>query len=128
MTASTRRADDGRAAAESDAAARTAGAAQQAERLAAEIRRLTSEQATFEASHQQRRQALEADTAKAQALRDRLAQELSLLEENLEDISFGIYKPHFHFDTPEQYKRQLERVCEQQKAMVRSGEAARFAA
>ena len=33
-----------------------------------------------------------------------LTTEIALLEENLEDVSFGLYQPHFTFDTSEDYK------------------------
>jgi hypothetical protein len=68
-----------------------------------------------------------AETAKAKSVCEQYRSETTLLEENLEDISFGVYKPHFDFDTPEDYKQALQRVVEKQKAMIREGDAARFA-
>lgn len=53
----------------------------------------------------------------------RLAKELALLEENLEDISFGVYKPHFEFTSSAQYKAKLTEVNERQKQMIRNGQA-----
>ncbi len=78
------------------------------------------------ASESSKRDQLAADYAKAKALYDSLNNEVHSLEENLEDISFGIYKPHYKFDTPEQYKEKLDDVCDKQKEMVREGKAARF--
>jgi multidrug efflux pump subunit AcrA (membrane-fusion protein) len=71
-----------------------------------------------------RREKLAGEYASAKALYDRLRQELSLVEENVEDVSVGLYKPHFHFDTSEEYKQKLNEVCEAKKAMVRAGKAA----
>ncbi len=71
--------------------------------------------------------ALAADKAKAKSTYEQLRQQVSLLEENLEDISFGAYKPHFDYDTPEDYKKALEQVANKQKEMIRGGQAARFA-
>src|SRR5689334_2213127 len=34
----------------------------------------------------------------------RLKQEIGALEQDLEDVSFGLYKPHFTFSTPEDFK------------------------
>ena len=68
-----------------------------------------------------------AETAKAKSAREQYSSEIALLEENLEDISFGVYKPHFDFDTPEDYKQALQRVVDKQKTMIRAGDAARFA-
>jgi hypothetical protein len=39
-----------------------------------------------------------------------LKKEISLVEENLEDISFGVYKPHFSFQTFAEYKTALENL------------------
>jgi hypothetical protein len=50
--------------------------------------------------------------------------EVGLLEENLEDISFGLYKPHFDFQTPDEYRRKLEETREYARLMVREGRAA----
>lgn len=56
-----------------------------------------------------------------------LASEVAQLEENLEDISFGLYKPHYTFDTPEEFKRELDKLRDQQKSLIRSDRAATFA-
>ncbi|HET9621067.1 MAG TPA: DUF4041 domain-containing protein [Kofleriaceae bacterium] len=52
--------------------------------------------------------------------------ELRKVEGSLEDISFGLYKPQYNFDTPEQFKAEMDRVYEQQKIMIREGKAASF--
>jgi len=70
---------------------------------------------------------LAADTAEAKSTLDQYRTEVALLEENLEDISFGVYKPHFEYDTPEDYKAALQAVVDKQKVMIRKGDAARFA-
>ena len=57
----------------------------------------------------------------------RLQKDVLTLEENLEDISFGIYKPHFNFDTPEDYKTALNELIDKEREMVRTGNAAHFA-
>src|SRR6266545_4270745 len=77
--------------------------------------------------HQKRRDALAAENTAFAATHERLQKEVSTLEENLEDISFGIYKPHFNYDTPEGYKTALEEVIAKQREMVRAGKAAHFA-
>jgi hypothetical protein len=89
----------------------------------AEVRRL-------QADAQRGADELKAAAAKKAALaatHDRLQKEVSALEENLEDISFGIYKPHFEYDTPDGYKTALGDVIAKQREMVRAGGAARFA-
>jgi cell division protein FtsB len=54
---------------------------------------------------------------------ERLKREVSLVEENLEDISYGLYKPHYSFDTSEQYRELLDEVRSQKKQMVRDDKA-----
>jgi hypothetical protein len=94
----------------------TSGAQGELNRLRAEI-----------VTETRRRESLASDHATAKARFDQLSLELRGLEENLEDISFGIYKPHYHFDTPDDFKRELERVTNRQKELVRTDRATNFA-
>jgi hypothetical protein len=68
----------------------------------------------------ERKNALEREYSEALANRDKLKSEIALLEENLEDISCGLYQPHFSFQTSEDYKLRLLRVREQERLMIRS--------
>jgi hypothetical protein len=61
---------------------------------------------------------------RARVTYDTLQREIALLEENLEDISFGLYKPHFSFQTAAEYKTQLEALRNQERRLVRDGRAA----
>ena len=72
----------------------------------------------------QKRGQLESDYQTALAQYKKLQNEVNLLEENLEDISFGLYKPHFNFETSEEYKIALERVRDQQRALIKENRAA----
>src|ERR1051326_6851442 len=85
-------------------------ASAEAERAAKEIEDLRKEAAELVATEKNRRDSLDAEYAIAKATYDRLSEQVALLEENLEDISFSLYKPHFNFDTPEEYKVRLESV------------------
>jgi uncharacterized coiled-coil protein SlyX len=93
-----------------------ADAAQELERLQ---RQISTQRAQLEA--------LADDAAKTKSTLDQYRSEVTLLEENLEDISFGVYKPHFEYDTPEDYKAALQEVVDKQRLMIREGNAARFA-
>jgi hypothetical protein len=70
------------------------------------------------------RDALTQDYAKAKAVYERLRVELALLEENREDISFGVYKPHYDFDSSERYRQELDAIRASQKELLRSDRAA----
>jgi hypothetical protein len=59
----------------------------------------------------------------ARALYNRLRQQLALIEENVEDISVGLYKPHFDFDSSAKYQEVLSEIRERQKTLVRQGQA-----
>jgi hypothetical protein len=56
----------------------------------------------------------------------KLRHEIDLLEENLEDISFGVYEPHYKFDSSAEYKAALARIRGEQREMIRSGAAVIF--
>jgi hypothetical protein len=64
------------------------------------------------------------DYQDAQAVYGTLKQEIALLEENLEDISFGLYRPHFTFETSEEYKAARESARNKARELARSGKAA----
>jgi len=78
----------------------------------------------FEVDAAEKRRLLASEIETAISTKEKLHGEISLLEENLEDISFGLYKPHFTFSSSEQYKAELEDRRHRQKNMVREGTAA----
>jgi uncharacterized protein DUF4041/Meiotically Up-regulated Gene 113 (MUG113) protein len=78
----------------------------------------------FEVEAERKRGLLTKDYEEAVAKYKGLKSEVSLLEENLDDMSFGLYKPHFSFQTSEQYKAELEKLWDQEKQLIRDGRAA----
>lgn len=66
---------------------------------------------------------LNTDYGKSRELYDKLKEELSLLEENIEDISFGVYKPHYDFGTSDLYKKALDQIYDDKKQMIREKRA-----
>lgn len=91
-------------------------AAQEAEAVQQAIRRDRDQQTR-----------LEHETAQVRSELERLGDELRKVEGSLEDVSFGLYRPQYRFDTPEQFKAEMDRVYDRQKDMVRAGKAASFA-
>jgi hypothetical protein len=81
-------------------------------------------QKKLEHDSDERRQQISADIEGLSTRRKTLAKEVSLLEENLEDISFGLYKPHFTFQTSEEYKSALETLRDKERQAIRDGRAA----
>jgi hypothetical protein len=55
---------------------------------------------------------------------DKLTQEISLYEEQQDIMSYGLYKPHFDFDTSEKYKEALLEIREKEKELIKNGTAA----
>jgi hypothetical protein len=45
------------------------------------------------------------ETTRMKTELERLSKELRSVEGSLDDISFGLYKPHYKFDTPEKFKK-----------------------
>jgi hypothetical protein len=62
--------------------------------------------------------------AQAKAIYDRMKHEISLLEDLSEDMSFGVYKPQYSFETADKYKAELDKVYDQKKSATRNGTAA----
>jgi len=95
----------------------------EAARVTAELKQLESERDKFIAEDASRRGELNEKYLVVKRIYDRLSSDVALLEENLEDISFGVYKPHFTFDTSEEFKRELEDVWAKKKTLIRDGKA-----
>jgi len=55
---------------------------------------------------------------------EELLKEISVLEEDIEMMDFGVYKPHFDFDTSEKYKKRIADVRAEQKVLIREKRAA----
>jgi hypothetical protein len=78
----------------------------------------------FKEADAQRRATLEAEYTSATAKHEALKSQIALLEENLEDLSFGLYKPHYDFQTSEAYKAARDAVRDRQRQLIRSATAA----
>ena len=59
-------------------------------------------------------------------LYDSLLQEIGVVEESLEFTSYGLYSPHFDFDTSEDYKDEIKAIRSNQKGLIKDEEAVRF--
>jgi multidrug efflux pump subunit AcrA (membrane-fusion protein) len=93
------------------------------EEHARRLKRYREAEAAFLAQDQTTRATLGAEYETAVERYRELLKEVAIVEESLEDISFGIYKPHFTFQTPEEYKVEIESLRIQQRQAVREGRA-----
>jgi len=88
------------------------------------LENLRREQRNIESSNEQRRSQLGRDYEEALARYKGLQAKIKLLEENLEDISFGLYQPHFTFSTSDEYKAKLQELRDRERQLIRDGKAA----
>jgi hypothetical protein len=120
--------DARRAAAERDYAQRESEhkAALEVQQRAAQdhLERLACDRQQFENENQDRRSKLNDEYTQAHATYKELRRELSLIEEGLEDVSFGLYKPHFSFQMPEDYKAALTKLRDRERVLIHEGRAA----
>ncbi|MHC4259418.1 MAG: DUF4041 domain-containing protein [Planctomycetota bacterium] len=74
---------------------------------------------------ERRENQLRSKYAQKRSIYEKLVREVSILEEQTEDLSYGLYQPHFSFDTPERYRIEILNVREKQKEMIRAKIAAK---
>jgi hypothetical protein len=88
------------------------------------LEQATQRRQELDSENDQRRLTLNQEYEQALATFKQLKLEVSLLEENIEDISFGLYKPHFSFETSNEYKTALENLRERERQIIHDGRAA----
>ena len=88
-----------------------------------EIDSLKQQTAALNQDFSKRKEQLTSEYDNAHAVYEKLKKESSLLEESLEMTEFGVYKPHFDFDAPEDYKRQLEDLYALEKRLIKEDKA-----
>ena len=89
------------------------------------ISELSQKLVGLDGDYKKRSQDLNDEYSKYKTIYDALRRELALVEENLEIQSFGVYKPHFDFNTSEEYKEKLEHNYQKQKVLIKGDLAAR---
>jgi hypothetical protein len=89
----------------------------------AELDRLKQMKVSEETRSLGERSTLAEEYRLARSKYEELRSEVRLLEENLEDMSFGVYKPHFSFQTSEEYKVTLTTARDRARQLVRDGRA-----
>jgi hypothetical protein len=96
---------------------------QEFQRVQAAILQLQADFQAYSRHYQDQRNQLAAEYQQSKGLFDQLKRELASIEGSLDDVSFGIYRPYFSFDTSEQFKTELERVRNAKKQLIRSNQA-----
>ncbi|HPQ70062.1 MAG TPA: DUF4041 domain-containing protein [bacterium] len=88
------------------------------------LKNATDETEKIKSENEKLRKKLSDEYLAAKAIYEKLQKEISLLEENIEDISFGLYKPHYSFDSSDAYKRELDSIRARQKDLIKGKKAA----
>jgi len=88
------------------------------------LKQYQDDQSAFLANDSRNRAQLAGEYQTAMQQFQVLKNEIIVAEDSLEDMSFGIYKPHFTFQTTEEYKARIEALRAQQKEATRDGRAA----
>lgn len=70
------------------------------------------------------RQELSKQYNEALSIYNQLKKDVAIYKETLELAEYGMYEPHFDFDTSEKYKEAISKVRETQKEMIKSERAA----
>lgn len=73
---------------------------------------------------QSQKENVEEEYREKRATLQRLVKEVALYEDEVDVASYGLYKPHFDYETSEGYKRKLLETRAKEKEMVRLGRAA----
>lgn len=84
-----------------------------------QVAKLDAQIRKAEREFDEKRSALSSDYQEKRGVYEALLGEINVLQEDLEFMSFGIYKPHFDFDTSEQFKAKLTETRQRQKQIVR---------
>jgi hypothetical protein len=92
-----------------------------------ELKNLTLKTSNLQLEYQLKSNDLKKEYTEKKDVYDEFLKELSILEESLENISYGLYKPHYSYDTSEAYKVQLEKIRDKQTVLLK-GEKATYCA
>lgn len=89
----------------------------------AALETLGSKLSELEKVYKDKDSALNQDYLQHKAIYENLRKEVSLLEENLENISYGLYKPHYDYKTSEEFKQNLEKIIDRQRQAIKNESA-----
>jgi hypothetical protein len=88
-----------------------------------EVKNLTQDFENLKANFGIQKEQLNQDYISKRAIYENLLNEISILEESLEDISYGLYKPHYDYSNSEEYKQKLDEIWNKEKEMIKSDKA-----
>ena len=89
----------------------------------ADLNILSSKLSELEKRYKDKNSALNQDYLNHKEIYENLRKEVSLLEENLENISYGLYKPHYDYNTSAEFKQKLEEIINREKQIIKNESA-----
>jgi chromosome segregation ATPase len=89
----------------------------------ADLNILSSKLSELEKRYKDKDSALNQDYLNHKEIYENLRKEVSLLEENLENISYGLYKPHYDYNTSAEFKQKLEEIINREKQIIKNESA-----
>ncbi|MDH5679973.1 MAG: DUF4041 domain-containing protein [Spirochaetota bacterium] len=84
-----------------------------------ELVKLKKQSEKLETEYQSKNKDLSKEYQEKRTIYMKLLKEISTLEEDLEFTTYGVYKPHFDFDTSDKYKEKLVDIRKTQKEMIK---------
>jgi len=88
-----------------------------------QITNLENEKNSIISSNQAMRSELESKYKNALVIYEKLSKEINIIEDKLETYSYGLYNPHYDFNTSEEYKNKLEGLLEKTKQTIKNERA-----
>lgn len=89
----------------------------------ADLDTINNKISALEKEYNEKNSTLNQDYVKNKKIYDNLQQEISLLDADIEDISYGLYKPQYDYKTSEEYKQKLEEIVDRQKQAIKDEKA-----
>jgi chromosome segregation ATPase len=88
-----------------------------------DLANLESRYTKLDEDYKQKNQTLNTDYTAKRSIFENLLKEISILEENLENISYGLYKPQYGYETSEEFKNKIEHIRNKQKDIIKAEKA-----
>ena len=89
----------------------------------ADLNILSSKLSELEKRYKDKDSALNQEYLNHKEIYENLRKEVSLLEENLENISYGLYKPHYDYNTSAEFKQKLGEIINREKQIIKNESA-----
>jgi hypothetical protein len=85
-----------------------------------EIKTISQNIHNLKGDFDKQKEQLNQDYVSKRSIYENLLKEISIVEENLEDISYGLYKPHYDYTYSEEYKEKLDKIWNKEKELIKS--------